>query len=128
MRSGIRPWWALALLLWAGGATAAEPVTLAEVRAEHREERLPLTGTITARRGATRRSCAHLIVLEHVEERIRVIGAVESELGSAGWRHGHPEGPKRKDGVCGCALAARQKYAPLHKRRRAGYRQRPAGH
>lgn len=52
MRSGIRPWWALALLLWAGGATAAEPVTLAEVRVEHREERLPLTGTITARRGA----------------------------------------------------------------------------
>ncbi|MBM1145362.1 efflux RND transporter periplasmic adaptor subunit [Alcanivorax sp. ZXX171] len=52
MRSGIRPWWALALLFWAGGATAAEPVTLAEVRAEHREERLPLTGTITARRGA----------------------------------------------------------------------------
>ena len=25
--------------------------SLAEVRAEHREERLPLTGTITARRG-----------------------------------------------------------------------------
>ena len=52
MRSGIRPWWALVVLLWAGGTTAAEPVTLAEVRAEHRQEQLPLTGTLTARRGA----------------------------------------------------------------------------
>ncbi|MBL7249798.1 efflux RND transporter periplasmic adaptor subunit [Alloalcanivorax marinus] len=52
MVSGTRPWWALVVLLWTGGASAAEPVTLAEVRAEHREEHLPLTGTITARRGA----------------------------------------------------------------------------